>query len=37
MHAVFKRELGCTPREYQERAAQAAARADPVPAVPPIP
>lgn len=22
MHAVFKRELGCTPREYQERAAR---------------
>jgi LacI family transcriptional regulator len=40
MHAVFKRELGCTPREYQERAAQAAAAqlpADTVPAVSPIP
>lgn len=37
LHAVFKRELGCTPREYQERAAQAAAQADPVPAVSPIP
>ena len=24
MHAVFKRELGCTPREYQERILQAA-------------
>jgi LacI family transcriptional regulator len=23
MHAVFKRELGCTPREYQDRLAQA--------------
>lgn len=23
LHAVFKRELGCTPREYQERAAAA--------------
>ncbi|AMP00894.1 periplasmic binding s and sugar binding domain of LacI family protein [Collimonas arenae] len=27
MHAVFKRELGCTPREYQERAAQASLQA----------
>jgi len=25
LHAVFKRELGCTPREYQERALQLAA------------
>ena len=23
IHAVFKRELGCTPRKYQERLAQA--------------
>jgi LacI family transcriptional regulator len=22
MHAVFKRELGCTPREYQDRQLQ---------------
>ena len=27
MHAVFKRELGCTPREYQERAAHTSATA----------
>ncbi|MFJ2990085.1 XylR family transcriptional regulator [Collimonas sp. NPDC087041] len=27
MHAVFKRELGCTPREYQERTAQASLHA----------
>ncbi|MBA5689411.1 XylR family transcriptional regulator [Rugamonas apoptosis] len=27
LHAVFKRELGCTPREYQERAAADAAAA----------
>ena len=25
MHAVFKRELGCTPREYQERTVQSSA------------
>jgi len=34
MHAVFKRELGCTPREYQERAARAAAIPVPAAAVP---
>ncbi len=28
MHAVFKRELGCTPREYKERTLQAATNAN---------
>jgi len=29
MHAVFKRELGCTPREYQEQLLQGAAERAP--------
>jgi len=36
MHAVFKRELGCTPREYQEQLLQGAA-ANPSPSLSSLP